>query len=109
MELYYLHLAGNHFLRVPKNEPYGPEIVLQLMAPLLNQGYRVIPDNWFSSSDLLYKLYSKQTDAVGTLRQNRNGVPAEIKSAKLKKRELVSVYEDKLMIMKWKNKKVFVL
>jgi phosphatidylserine decarboxylase len=39
---------------------------------------------------------------MGTLHQNRKGVPAEIKSAKLKKGEQVSV---RLMIMKWKNKK----
>jgi hypothetical protein len=40
-----------------------------------------------------------------TLCQNRKGVSAEIKSAKLKKGEDVSVYKDKLMIMEWKNKK----
>jgi hypothetical protein len=35
---------------------------------------------------------------------------AEIKSTKLKKGEHVSVYKDRLMIMKWKNKtKIFVL
>jgi hypothetical protein len=37
---------------------------------------------------------------MGTLRSIRKTVPAEIKSAKLKKGEYV-----RLMIMKWKNKK----
>jgi hypothetical protein len=41
---------------------------------------------------------------MGTLHQNRNGVPAEIKGAKLTKGECVSVYKGNLMIMKWENK-----
>jgi hypothetical protein len=36
--------------------------------------------------------------------QNRKGVPAEIKCAKLKKGEHVSVYKDRPMIMKVKQK-----
>jgi hypothetical protein len=46
---------------------------------------------------------------MGTLHQNRKDVCAEIKSAKLKKGEYVSVYKNRVMIMKWKNKNVFVL
>jgi hypothetical protein len=37
---------------------------------------------------------------MGTLHQNRKGVPAEIKGAKLKKVEHISIYEDRLMTMK---------
>jgi hypothetical protein len=67
-----------------KNEPCGSKAVLQLIAPLLNRWYGVIMDNWFSSPDLFLKLFSKQPDAMGTLCLNRKGVPAEIKSTKLK-------------------------
>ena len=31
---------------------YGSKVVLDLMAPLLNQGYCVTMGNWFSSPDL---------------------------------------------------------
>jgi hypothetical protein len=55
------------------------------MAPLLNQRYHVIMENWFSSPDMFHKLYSKQRDTMGTLCHNRKGVPAEIKSAKIEK------------------------
>jgi hypothetical protein len=92
-----------------KNEPYGSKVVLQLRVPLLNQGYRIIMDSWFSSPDLFHKLCSKQIDAMGTLCQNRKGAPAEIKGTKLKKGEHISVYKGRLMLMKWKNKKIFVL
>lgn len=88
-----------------KDESYGSKVVLELMAPILNQGYCVTMDNWFSSPDLYEKLCKTQTDAMGTLRQNRKGVPSEIKKSKLKKGGHVSVYKDKLMIMKWKDKK----
>jgi hypothetical protein len=60
---------------------------------------------WFSSPDLCDKLCSKQTSAVGTLQQNRKGVPFETKKEKLKKGEHVSIFKDKLMIMKLKDKK----
>jgi hypothetical protein len=53
-----------------KDEPYGSKVFLQLMIPLLNEGYHVIMDNWFSTTDLFHKLCSKQTDAMGTLHQN---------------------------------------
>jgi hypothetical protein len=83
-----------------RNEPYGLKVVLELMAPLLNQGYRVTMDNWFSSPDLYSKLCSRQTGTMGTLRHNRKGVPDELKKAKLKKGENVAVYKDKLMVLK---------
>jgi hypothetical protein len=41
---------------------------------------------------------------MGTLRQNRKDVLTEIKGAKLEK-EHVSVYAERLMIMKWIDKK----
>ena len=75
------------------------------MAPLLNQDYFVTMDNWFSSPELFEKLRNQNTDAIGTLRQNRKGVPSEIKKSKLKKGEYVSAYKDKLLVMKWKDKK----
>jgi hypothetical protein len=76
------------FHRSIKNEPHGSKVVLQLMAPLLNHEYHVIMDNWFPSPDLFHKPCSKQADAMGTLHQNRKGVPADIKRAKLKKEDM---------------------
>jgi hypothetical protein len=38
---------------------------------------------------------------MGTLHQNRKGVPVEVKSAKLKEGEPVLFYTDKLMTRKW--------
>ena len=62
-------------------------------------------DNQFLSPDLFEKLCSQNMDAVGTLRQNRKGVPSGIKNSKLKKGESVCAYKDNLFDMKWKDKK----
>jgi hypothetical protein len=62
-------------------------------------------ESWFSSLGLFHKLCGKQTDAMKTLHQNRNGVPPEIKSTKLKTGEYVSVYKDISGEVKWKNEK----
>jgi hypothetical protein len=42
---------------------------------------------------------------MGTLRRNRNGAPAEIKSAKLKMGEHISINKDRLMIMRMNDEK----
>jgi hypothetical protein len=77
MEFCYLHWEGYCFQQVlKKNEPYGSKVVLQLMAPLLHQGYRVIMNNWFQAQNCSISC-ANRLDAMGTLHQNRNGVPAE--------------------------------
>ena len=61
------------------------DIVMRLMAPLLNQGYRLYIDNYYTSPVLLQEFYYKKTVACGTLRSNRKGVPTVIETAKLAK------------------------
>jgi hypothetical protein len=77
------------------NQHYGLEVVLDLMGPFLNQGYHVTMGSWFFSPELYDKLCSKQINTVGTLCQNGNGVPVEIKKAKLEKGEHLSIFKDK--------------
>ena len=52
----------------PKGLAYG--VVMKLVEPLLNKGYSVYMDNFYSSSALFEDLLSKNTCAVGTLRTN---------------------------------------
>jgi hypothetical protein len=75
------------------------------MAPILNQAYHVIMGSWFSSPDLYDKLRSKQTDAMGTVRQNKKGVAVEIQKAELKKLGCVLVSNDEPMAVKYKNER----
>lgn len=60
-------------------------------------------DNFFSSQKLFEKLYDNKTEAIGTLRSNRIGIPKEIK--KLKFGESYQLYSPKYMIMKFRESK----
>ena len=68
------------------NEAYmGSKCVLSLVHPLLDQGYCVHMDNFFSSPELFHKLCNKFTDAVGTVRANRRDMPDGFANAALQK------------------------
>ena len=58
------------------------DVVLNLMAPLFQQGYNVTCNNYFTSLGLALKLAEKKCSLVGTLRQNRREVPEECKKKK---------------------------
>ncbi|XP_035209506.1 piggyBac transposable element-derived protein 4-like, partial [Stegodyphus dumicola] len=87
-------------------EEQGPNrIVLELCHDLLDKGYTLYLDNWYTSTDLAEKMCRRKTDVVGTMRKNRKGIPSDIKNCVLKKDEHIARYRDKIMIMKWKDKK----
>ena len=55
------------------------------MQNLLDKGYLLGVDNYYSSVALFDYLVTRKTDAIGTFRKNRKGVPKEVVSSKLKK------------------------
>lgn len=59
---------------------------MKLMEPLLNKGYNVTCDNFFTSLKLAKLLLEKKTSLVGTIRENRREIPQEAKQ-KLKLNE----------------------
>ena len=81
------------------------KIVLRLMQSLLNQGYILGVDNFYTSPELFEILLDKKTDAVGTVRSSRKMLSQEVKSKVLKKGETVVQYKHKMMHMKWRDKK----
>ncbi|XP_014676879.1 PREDICTED: piggyBac transposable element-derived protein 4-like [Priapulus caudatus] len=48
-------------------------VVLDLAEDLLDKGYKIYMDNFYSSPELAQILVDRNTDAVGTLRLNRKG------------------------------------
>ena len=90
---------------IPEEKPMGSKVVLTLASPLFGKGYCINMDNFFSSPELFDELCEENTDAVGTLRANRKGVPNEIRSKRLQRGEIKAMYRDKLMVLKWKDKK----
>ena len=54
------------------------KLTVYMMEPLLNMGYHLYVDNYYTSLKLLKYLNIHKTSACGTIRQNR--IPGEIKS-----------------------------
>ena len=80
-------------------------IVLSLISPLLNKGYTLGIDNFYTSPELINILIAHKTDCIGTVRANRKHLCPEVKEKKLKKGELVAGFNNKVMHLKWKDKK----
>ena len=85
-------------------------VVADLMQPLLNKGYHLYTDNWYTSLPLYKYLHRQGTLACGTIRSNRKGFPEQVKNAKLRKDEQIACRSDELLALKFKDKKdVFML
>ena len=58
------------------------DVVFELSSSLLNQGYELYFDNFYTSPQLLLDLLKFKTYACGTTAENRRGYPEEFKSGK---------------------------
>ena len=58
------------------------DVVMRLMQPLLNQGYHLYFDNFYSSVTLLKDLFQLGTPACGTVSENRRLFPESLKQGK---------------------------
>ena len=84
-------------------------VVLKLLEGLEGRGHHVYTDNYYSSPALFGDLRRLGFGACGTVRMNRRGVPAEMKTA-LKKGETVSKdVDDSMMALKWMDKRPVVM
>lgn len=63
------------------NNGLGYDIV-SLIRPLLNQGYHLYIDNFYTSPKLFKDLFLQNTPATGTSAENRKDFPVEMKKAK---------------------------
>ncbi|GBN92992.1 PiggyBac transposable element-derived protein 4 [Araneus ventricosus] len=80
-------------------------IVMTLSEDLLDKGYCVTLDNFYTSPEFAELLLSHRTDVYGTLRPNRISVHEEIKKGTLKKGEIVGFQKGKICVMKYMDKK----
>jgi hypothetical protein len=82
------------------------QIVFGLLAScnLLNLGYSLYVDNYYSSPRLFESLYNAKTTAVGTVRINRKEMPLALKQ-KLKIGEVVVRQRGSLTALKWRDKR----
>ena len=80
-------------------------VVVYLMQPLLQKGYHLYTDNWYTSLPLYRYLHLQGTLASGTIRNYRKGFPEQAKSAKLRRDEQIACRSDELLALKFKDKK----
>lgn len=85
------------------------QVVMTLLKPLLNKGYCLTTDNYYTSPELADILLSHHTDIYGTLKINRKDIPKELQSKKLKRGEICAYQRGKVCIIKWMDKKIVTL
>ena len=78
----------------------------KILDMITRLGYCISMDNFFSSPQLYNMLCDNYSDSVRTLRANRKGVPKEIASKKSNKVEIAAMYTRRLMVLKWRTKKM---
>ena len=79
--------------------------VLSLIEPLLNQGYCITTDNFYTSPELYEFLLLNRTDAYGTVRPNRRDMPSGFPNKKLGKGQVAAWQKGKMLALKWRDKK----
>lgn len=59
---------------------FAKRVVMDLLDPYLDKGYRLYVDNFYSSPHLFKELFERNTLACGTVRQDRKGMPNQLKT-----------------------------
>ena len=86
-------------------------VVNNLIAAYEHQGYIVYTDNFYTSPALAKDLNGKDTQLVGTLRSNRQGVPEAMKSVKAFEKsssrgDMRYSRSGRILIQQWRDSKV---
>lgn len=81
------------------------KVVRQLLNPLLEKGYHVYVDNFYSSLPLFRNLHRKNTPACGTVRTNRKGFPQSLVNKKLRRGEAASLRNEEILAVKWRDRR----
>ncbi|XP_068107881.1 piggyBac transposable element-derived protein 4-like [Hyperolius riggenbachi] len=91
----------------PKYNAYGlaTSSVLTLIEPLLDKGYCLTTDSFYTTPELYEHLLVHKTDAYGTVRPNRHQLPHTFSAKKLKSGEIVAWQKGKIMALRWHDKK----
>lgn len=78
-------------------------IVTTLLTPYLNKGHCLFVDNWYSSPDLFKFLHLNKTNACGTVRGDRIGMPEFQKDLTVGEREVLN--NGTSMVVRWIDKR----
>ncbi|XP_068122125.1 piggyBac transposable element-derived protein 4-like [Hyperolius riggenbachi] len=96
---------GTQFNPAFSNYGLATSSVLSLVEPLLNKGYCLTTDNFYSSPELFEFLIRNKTDAYGTVRPNRREMPTAFAKQKLKSGDIVAWQKGKMLALRWRDKR----
>lgn len=88
-----------------RGQPISAQVVLSLMKPLLDKGYCLTTDNYYTSPQLAEFLVSRNTDTYGTIKKNRKGLPPSFCTKKLARGERVAFKKNKMLVLRWRDKR----
>jgi len=80
-------------------------VIPRLMGTLLNEGYRLYVDNWYTSQVLFNYLHENNTAACGTAQKKRIKLPKEFTDAPLAKGEHSFRRNGELLVVRLNDKK----
>ena len=80
-------------------------VIPRLMETLLNKGYRLYVDNWYTSQELFTYLHENGTAACGTVQKNQIKLPREFTEAPLAKWEHSFRRNGDLLAVRFNDKK----
>lgn len=81
------------------------DVVLRLIDPLLDKGYHLYTDNYYTCPALYEALVQRNTSCTGTVRSNRVGLPKDLAVEKLKAGDISFRRKNDLCALKWKDKR----
>ena len=83
------------------------KLVVGLLAScgLLNKGYHIYLDNYYTSPELYDELRTHDTYAYGTVRRNRKDVPNAFSQVRLPQGEVIFRRRDGLLAVKYRDKR----
>ena len=84
---------------------HSEAVVNDLISPLLDKGYHLYVDNFYTGIPLAKNLMEHQTHLCGTLRRNRKFLPQNVVKSKLKKGQVASKRSGPVVVLKWKDKR----
>lgn len=79
-------------------------VVRDLSKLIIDQGYTLYLDNWYSAPNVFDYLLQHNTNAIGTVRGNRKNMPKDLESLKLKKGELATRSSNGILALKWSDR-----
>lgn len=90
---------------IDKDFNVSETVVRDLSKLIINQGYTLYLDNWYSSPNIFQYLHQHDTNAIGTVRSNRKNMPKDLEATKLKKGEVATRSSKGILAVKWSDRK----